>query len=400
VISQQMALEGIRVLDLTQALAGPYCAQLLGDLGADVVKIERPGEGDQARGWGPPFLGEVSTYFLGTNRNKRSVALDLQHPEAQAVLHGMVERADVFLHNLPRAASREKLGLDEPTLRALNPRLIYASITGFGLTGPYAERPGYDLIAQAMSGTMAMTGERGGEPTRFPTPIADITTGIYCAIGILTALYVRERTGVGQSIDTALLDSQLTWLAHIASNYLATGEPPERYGNLHPSIVPYQPFHASDKWIIVAVGTERLWKRMLEVVGLPELADDARFRTNADRLAHREALVPLLEARFCQQPAGYWLERLEAAQIPSGPIQSVPESLNDPQVQARGMVVELEHPILGVVRSLGTPIRLDGSPISYRRPAPLLGEHTVEVLAEFGFGPEAVTRLRAQGVIG
>src|SRR5690606_32548277 len=220
--------------------------------------------------------------------------------------------------NVPRAVTREKLGLSEETLRARNPRLIYASITGFGLTGPYAERPGYDVIAQGMSGTMALTGEAGSEPMRFPTPIADITTGIYCALGIVSALYVRERTGVGQSIDSALLESQITWLANVASSYLATGVPPKKLGNLHPSIVPYQPFRAADKWIIVAAGTERLWQRLLEVLDMPQLGADPHFATTADRLAHRNGLVPLLEARFRQESAAYWLERLEQAGIPSG----------------------------------------------------------------------------------
>lgn len=393
-------LDDIRVLDLTQALAGPYCTQLLGDLGADVIKIERPNEGDQARGWGPPFLAGQSAYFLGSNRNKRGLALDLQRPRGQEVLWRLVEQADVLVHNVPRRATRAKLGIDETTLRARNPRLIYASVTGFGLTGPYAERPGYDVIAQGMSGTMALTGEPDGGPMRFPTPIADITTGIYCALGIVSALYARERTGQGQSIDTALLDSQITWLANIGSSFLATGEPPKKLGNLHPSIVPYQPFLAADKWIIVAVGTERLWARLLEVLEMPELAADPRYATNADRLAHRAALIPLLEWRFSQEPATYWLERLDRAGIPAGPINPVEEALTGEHVLARGMVVELDHPVAGLVRSLGNPIKLDGTPVAYRRPAPLLGQHTAEILTELGYTGEELARLRGEGVVG
>lgn len=394
------ALDGIRVLDLTQALAGPYCTQLLGDLGADVIKIERPNEGDQARRWGPPFLAGESAYFLGTNRNKRGLALDLQHPRGHEVLWRLVERADVLVHNVPREATRAKLGIDEATLRGRNPRLIYASVTGFGLTGPYAGRPGYDVIAQGMSGTMALTGEPDGGPMRFPTPIADITTGVYCALGIIAALYARERTGQGQSIDTALLDSQITWLANIASSFLATGEPPKKLGNLHPSIVPYQPFRAADKWIIVAAGTERLWQRLLELLEIPELGADTRFTTNADRLVHRDDLIPLLEQRFRQEPATVWLQRLEQAGIPCGPIQPVEEALADQHVLARGMVVELDHPVAGVVRSLGNPIKLSETPIAYRRPAPLLGQHTDEILAEVGYASDELARLRHEGVIG
>lgn len=394
------ALDGIRVLDLTQALAGPYCTQLLGDLGADVIKIERPGEGDQARGWGPPFLAGESTYFLGTNRNKRGLALDLQHPGGREILWRLVEQSDVLVHNVPREETRVKLGLDEARLRTQNPRLIYASITGFGLTGPYAGRPGYDVIAQGMSGTMALTGDPEGGPVRFPTAIADMTTGIYCALGILAALYARERTGQGESIDTALLDSQVTWLANIASSYLATGEPPKKLGNLHPSVAPYQPFRTADAWIIVGAGTERLWRRLLEVLDLPELAGDSRFETNADRLVHLPELIPVLEARFRQKPAAFWLQQLDRAGIPCGPINPIEDALADEHVLARGMVVELEHPLAGLVRSLGNPIKLGNAPVTYRRPAPLLGQHTGEILTELGYTQDDLARLQREGAIG
>ncbi|MCG8606206.1 CoA transferase, partial [bacterium] len=251
-------LTGIKVLEHTTALAGPYCAQLLGDLGAEVIKIERPGTGDQARGWGPPFVSGESAYFLGTNRNKRGLTLDLSREEGQEVLQKLLRHSDVLVHNVPREETRRKLGLDQTSCEAMNPKLVWASITGFGNTGPYAERPGYDLIAQGMSGTMEVTGEEGTPPTRFPTAIADITAGIYTALGIVSALFVREHTGKGQAVDTALLDSQVSWLAYLASSYLATGEPVEKVGNAHPSIVPYQPFPTADRWIIVAVGSERL----------------------------------------------------------------------------------------------------------------------------------------------
>jgi crotonobetainyl-CoA:carnitine CoA-transferase CaiB-like acyl-CoA transferase len=392
-------LAGILVLDHTTALAGPYCTQLLGDLGADVIKIERPGEGDQARGWGPPFVGGESAYFLGTNRNKRGMTLDLSQPAGREVLRRLLERADVLVHNVPRESSRQKLGLDEATCRAINRRLIWASITGFGNTGPYAERGGYDAMIQGMGGTMYLTGEPDSGPARFPTAIADITTGMYTALAILSALLAREHTGEGQAIDTALFDSQVTWLANIASNYLASGEPAKKLGNAHPNIVPYEPFPTADGWIIVAAGNESLWGRLVELLEWPELGDDPRFATNADRLVHRDELIPLLAKRFRQRPAREWLDRLEKARIPAGPINTPEETLQDEHLLARGMIVELQHPAAGLVRSLGNPMKLSGTPVTYRRPAPMLGEHTEEILAELGYGAREIEHLRDEGVI-
>lgn len=392
-------LAGIRVLDHTTALAGPYCTQLLGDLGADVIKIERPGEGDQARGWGPPFLEGESAYFLGTNRNKRGMTLDLSRRAGREVLRRLLERADVLVHNVPRESSRKKLGLDEATCRAINRRLIWASITGFGNTGPYAGRGGYDAMIQGMGGTMAITGEPDSGPTRFPTAIADITTGIYTALAIIAALFAREHTGEGQAIDTALFDSQVTWLANIASNYLASGEPAKKLGNAHPNIAPYEPFPTADGWIIVAAGNERLWGRLVELLEWPELGDDPRFATNADRLVHREELVLLLAERFRQRPAREWLDRLEKARIPAGPINTPEETLKDEHLLARGMIVELEHPAAGLVRSLGNPMNLSGTPVTYRRPAPMLSEHTEEILAELGYRVDGIEQLQNAGVV-
>ena len=392
-------LAGIRVLDHTTALAGPYCTQLLGDLGADVIKIERPGEGDQARGWGPPFLEGESAYFLGTNRNKRGMTLDLSRRAGREVLRRLLERADVLVHNVPRESSRKKLGLDEATCRAINRRLIWASITGFGNTGPYAGRGGYDAMIQGMGGTMAITGEPDSGPTRFPTAIADITTGIYTALAIIAALFAREHTGEGQAIDTALFDSQVTWLANIASNYLASGEPAKKLGNAHPNIAPYEPFPTADGWIIVAAGNERLWVRLVELLEWPELGDDPRFATNADRLVHREELVLLLAERFRQRPAREWLDRLEKARIPAGPINTPEETLKDEHLLARGMIVELEHPAAGLVRSLGNPMNLSGTPVTYRRPAPMLSEHTEEILAELGYRVDGIEQLQNAGVV-
>lgn len=392
-------LNDILVIDHTSALAGPYCTQLLGDLGAEVIKIERPNSGDQARGWGPPFVGGESAYFLGTNRNKRGMTLDLSKETGHDILQRLLQRADVLVHNLPRQDTRQKLGLDQEKCRGLNPRLIWACISGFGNSGPYAERPGYDVIAQGMSGTMYVTGEPEHGPLRFPTPIADMTAGIYTALAIVSALFTRERTGQGQAIDTALLDSQVTWLANLASNYLTTGDSVKKLGNAHPSIVPYQPFPTADGWIIVGVGSERLWQRLVEVLAWSKLGDDPRFATNADRLQHREELVLLLAERFRQYSSNEWLDKLEAASIPAGPINTPEAILNDEHLLARGMIVELEHPVLGTIRSLGNPIKLSNTPVSYHRPPPLLGEHTMEILAELGYDKNEIDRLKKKGIV-
>ncbi len=393
------ALDGIKVIEHSTALAGPYCAQLLGDLGAEVIKIERPDGGDQARGWGPPFVGSESAYFLGSNRNKRGMTLDLSKAEGRQILHQLLERADVLIHNVPREATRQKLGLDEQTCRAINSKLIWASITGFGNSGPYAERAGYDIIAQGMSGTMHVTGEPDSPPMRFPTPMADLTAGIYTALAIVSALLAKERTGEGQAIDTALLDSQVTWLSNLASNYLTAGEPAQKLGNAHPSIVPYQPIPTADDWIIVAIGSERLWQSLVEVLAWPELGADPRFATNKDRLAHRDELVPMLADRFRQKGAKEWLQKLEGADIPAGPILKPEQILNEPHLLSRGMIVELEHPAIGVYRMLGNPMKFSKSPVSYRRPAPLLGEHNMEILSELGYRKDRIAQLQKTSVI-
>ena len=392
-------LKGIRVIDHTSALAGPYCTQLLGDLGADVIKIERPGQGDQARGWGPPFIGGVSAYFLGTNRNKRGLTLNLSHPEGRAILKKLLEITDVVVHNVPRESSRKKLGLDAESCCSINPRLIWACISGFGNTGPYAEKPGYDVIAQGMSGTMYITGEPEHGPIRFPTPIADISAGIYTALAIVTALFARERTGEGQCIDTALLDAQVTWLANVASNHLATGEPIQKLGNAHPSIVPYQPFPTADEWIMVGAGSEALWQKLIQVLELPELGDDPRFRSNADRLKHRQELIPILASRFQKAPAQEWIAKLESAGIPVGPINPPEKILTDKHILERGMIVELEHPTLGILRSLGSPIKLSNTPVSYRLPPPLLGEHTKEILLELGYSHNKIEEFAIKHIV-
>jgi len=394
------ALAGLRVVDLTQALAGPFCTMILGDLGADVIKVERPRVGDQSRGWGPPFLEGESAYYLSTNRNKRSVTLDFGSPAGQEVLHRLLAGADVFVTNIPRWESLRKRGLDYETVHRRWPRLVYCIISGFGMTGPYAGRSGYDLVAQAMSGTMALTGEPDGEPMRFPTPLADMTAGLYSVIGILAALEVRSRTGEGQLVDISLVEGQINWLTNVAGSYFATGQEPPRLGNVHPSITPYQPFQTKDGRIILAVGSERLWRRLCGVLGVEDtVGQDPRFATNQDRNRHREELVEILTGILSQHETAYWLPLFEEAGIPSGPIYGVGEALNDPQVLARGGVVELQHPLAGVVRSLGNPVHLSDTPPAYHRAPPLLGQHTEEVLRELGYDLETIERLKAEGVV-
>jgi crotonobetainyl-CoA:carnitine CoA-transferase CaiB-like acyl-CoA transferase len=393
-------LDDIRVLDLTQAMAGPYCAMLLGDLGADVIKIEKPGSGDQARGWGPPFVQTESAYYLTANRNKRSLTLNLDHHEGIRLLHALVAHADIFLINQPSRASLVKRQTDYDSLRALNPRLIYCSITGYGFSGPKAERAGYDLIAQGEAGLMSFTGEPGAEPMRYPIPIADITTGIYAALGVLAALRARDQSGEGQFIDMALFDSQLTWLNHLGSNYLNAGQEPQRIGNAHASIVPYQVFRAQDKYIIIGVGSEALWRKFCKVLEVEEtIGRDERFLNNPLRIQHRAALIPQLQAILGTKPADEWLCALQAQGIPCGPINSAAEALNDPQARARGMIVEIDHPLIGKARSVGNPMHLGANGVSYRRPPPMLGEHTEEVLRELGEGEAQIANLRAEGVV-
>jgi crotonobetainyl-CoA:carnitine CoA-transferase CaiB-like acyl-CoA transferase len=392
------ALEGVRVIDLTEALAGPYCAMILGDLGADVIKIERPGVGDQSRKWGPPFVGTESAYFLSVNRNKRSVALDIKSEAGRVQLERLLEAADVFICNVPRVESLREAGLLPEPLLARNPKLIYCSITAYGRTGPYAGRVGYDLVAQGEAGLMAATGEVDGSPMRWPVAAADLSSGLWSALSILAALHARDQTGKGQFIDQSLLEGQLSWAPVMAAQHLASGRRPPKLGNRHANIVPYELFQAQDKHLIVAVGTEAQWRRLCEALGLGrEVRDNLRFATNADRVRNRAALKLLLDAVFGRRSADYWLGVLRGAEIPCGPVNALDEALNDPQVRHRRMVVELAHP-MGTVRALGSPIHLSETPVTYRRRPPLLGEHTAEVLEEAGCGVVGVAPTAAAEV--
>ncbi len=380
-------LRDIQVLEMTEALAGPYCAMMLGDLGADVIKIERPDIGDQSRKWGPPFVSGESPYFLSVNRNKRSLELNIKDESHLDIFWKLVAQSDVFITNIPRMSSLKSAKIDPDTLAAINPRLVYSAISGYGHTGPKASRGGYDIVAQGESGLMALTGEVGGPPVRFPTPMSDITAGIYSLIGILSALYSRDKlpngTGKGQFIDVSLVDSQTTFLANLGGSFLVTGERPERMGNMHPTITPYQPIKAKDKAMIVAVGTERLWKRFCKVLGVEKsLMTDVHFASNPDRNKNRNKLVPLLEDILRKKNAKEWINEFVENGIPAGPINFPDETLTDDHLIERGMIVELEHPLLGIIKTIGSPINMSGGGPSYRRYPPRLGEHNEEIALE------------------
>ena len=380
-------LDGIRVVEMTEALAGPYGAMLLGDLGADVIKVERPGIGDQARGWGPPFVGEMSAYFLSTNRNKRSFVLDYNQPNGLEALHKLIATADIFIINQPSLESLRKRKLDAPTLRERHQRLIYCSISGYGFSGPKAGLPGYDILAQAEAGLMSFTGDKNSGPMRYPIAIADMTCGIYAAMGILAALFAREKTGQGQFLDMALFDSQLTWLVNAGSSFLNAGVMPRRWGNAHPNIVPYEMFSGSDGvYFVIGVGTEALWQKFTAMIDAAiDLHSGPRFKSNAERIKHRSELIPILQKAFNKKTTCEWLERFATAGIPAAKINGVSEALNDIQAQARGLVVQLEHPMLGIVKSIANPMRLSDTPVTYRLAPPFLGEHTSQILHSLGY---------------
>lgn len=395
-------LAGIKVLDLSRVLAGPWCTQLLADLGAEVVKVERPGAGDDTRHWGPPWHGEgderVAAYFLSANRGKKSAAIDFANPEGAALVRRLAEQADVVVENF-KVGGLKKFGLDAESLRAANPRLVVASITGFGQDGPYADRAGYDFIIQGMGGLMSITGQPdgspGGGPMRVGVAVIDLFTGMYTATAILAALFRRERTGEGAHIDAALFDTSLAMLANQVSNALVSGKDPPRQGNTHPNIVPYQPFEAADKPLIIAVGNDRQFAKVAELCGHPEWASDERFSTNAARVHNRAEMVRLIADCIRQKPAADWFAKLDAAGIPAGPINTISEALADVQAQHRQMV----RTIAGVPL-MGSPVRLDGERTDSDLPPPALGQHTNEVLAGLSLDGRELERLRSAGVIG
>jgi crotonobetainyl-CoA:carnitine CoA-transferase CaiB-like acyl-CoA transferase len=404
------ALTGYRVLDLSRVLAGPWCGQTLADLGAEVIKVERPGAGDDTRAWGPPWMKDrndertsETSYYQSTNRGKLSVALNLASPEGQALVRALATDCDVLIENY-KAGSLAKYGLDYATLAELNPRLVYCSVTGFGQTGPRAAEPGYDFIVQGIGGLMSITGERddlpGGGPQKVGVAFSDLMTGLYSTVAIQAALLSREKTGVGQHIDMALLDVQVATLCNQSQNYLASGKPPGRYGNAHANIVPYQVFRASDQDFIIACGNDSQFLALCDAIGLPHLPADPRFTRNADRVANREAIIQILSEHFIGDRAQAWISRIHPRGVPIGAINSIAQALDEPQVQARNMLVNIPHPLKPDFVTVGSPIKMSGTPVEYLRPAPMLGEHTDEVLKrQLNMSDEQLAQLKASGVI-
>ena len=391
-------LDGVRVLDLTQILAGPFCTMLLADMGADVIKIEKPDGGDDTRRMGPPFIGGESAAFLVTNRNKRSIVVDLKREEGKRVFHRMAKDADVLVQNLS-PGTLERMGLGYEDLRELNPALIYCTISGFGGTGPYKHRRGFDLVTQGMSGLMSITGLPDSPPLKISVPVTDLNSGMYGAYGVLCAYINRLKTGKGQHVDSSMLDAGIAYTFWESAVYFTTGEVPKPVGSTHRLLAPYQPFHTSDGYINVACANQATWERMCGAINRQDLLEDPRFATNADRVQNlAEMLEPLTET-FAQESSDHWLEILEKAGVPSGPIYNMAEVYSNPQVLARDMVVEMEHPTAGRVRNIGIPVKLSETPGSVRRPAPTLGQHTEEVLTEFGYSGEDIAGFKNSGVV-
>lgn len=403
------ALEGIRVLDLSRVLAGPWCGQIFADLGAEVIKVERPKTGDDTRMWGPPWMkndkGEdtrEAAYYQSANRNKMSIAIDIATPEGQELVRALAAESDVLIENY-KAGSLKKYGLNYETLKEINPRLVYCSITGFGQTGPRAPEPGYDFIVQGIGGLMSVTGEKddlpGGGPQKVGVAFADLTTGLYSTIAIQAALLNRHITGLGQHVDMALLDVQVALLANQGMNYLASGKVPGRYGNAHANIVPYQVFRAADQDFIIACGNDKQFVALTQAIGLLELPNDPRFTTNALRIKHRQEIGDLLAAHFLGNTAKYWVEAIHAVQVPVGLINNLEQALHEPQVQSRNMLIEMEHPLKDKLQVIGSPIKLSRTPVEYKKAPPMLGEHTNEVLTRI-VSPEQIKALKDKGIIG
>lgn len=404
-------LTGLKVLDLSRILAGPTCTQLFGDLGAEIIKIERPEKGDDTRYWGPPFLQDEngedtseSAYYMSANRNKNSVAVDLTKPEGQSIIRDLAKGCDILIENF-KVGDLKRYGLDYDTLRGINPSLIYCSITGFGMTGPYAHRPGYDFLIQGMGGIMSLTGkpdEEGGEPTKCGVGIADVMCGMYASTAILSALHARHASGKGQHIDISLLDCQVAWLINQGAGYLVSGEIPPRRGNEHPTIVPYGTFRASDQSFIIAAGNDEQFQRLCEVLDAPELAKDNRFSKNKNRVINRRELIPIIDAKTATKPSGHWLETMEAVGVPCGPVNNLEQTFADPQIQHREMAINMPHRANSEdgVRLIGNPLNFSETPVSYHQAPPIRAEHTKEILAKhLGLSDEKIAELEQNGII-
>ncbi len=393
------ALEGIRVIDLSRVLAGPYCTMMLADMGAEVIKIEMPGSGDDTRAWGPPYAGGESAYYLCVNRNKKSITLNLKRPEGRQIVLDLAKTGDVLLENF-KVGTMAEMGLSYEKLQEINPRLVYCSLTGYGPDGPYANRPGYDFITQAEAGIMSFTGEPEGQPMKVGVAIVDMTAGMLACSAILAALRYRDQTGLGQRIDISLLEAAIAWLGNVGSNYLIGGLLPKRYGNAHPNIVPYETFRARDRYIAVGVGNDRQFRRFCEIIGKPEWADDPRFDTNSHRVENRDIIIPLIQEAFLARDADEWIAALQDAGIPCGPINTLDRVFDDPQVKARGIVVDVAHPTAGRIKLVGPPYKFSRTPATVRSHPPLLGEHTEQVLTTLlGYSQAKVKSLRQKGVI-
>jgi len=392
-------LSGVRVLDLTRVVAGPYCSMFLGDLGAEVVKVEQPGAGDDTRGWGPPFAGGESAYYLCINRNKQSLTLDLKSQRAVELLRQLVKAADVILENF-RPGTMERLGLGEKELREINPRLIYASLTGFGADGPMSDWPGYDLIVQAWGGLMSITGTPDGEPVKVGVAIIDLVAGLMLGKAITAALFVREKIGVGQRIDTSLLEAEVASLINVGSNYLVGGKVPSRWGNAHPNIVPYQNFQTADGYLVIGVASEVIWQRFCEAIGQTDLIEDSRFADNSKRVENRSELIALLSQIFLQRRNDAWFKLLTDAEVPCSPVQTVDQVFQAPQVLQRDMLIEVDHPTAGKVRMAGIPVKFSVTPATVRLPPPLLGEHNETILKSWlGLSADSIGELKKEKVI-
>jgi crotonobetainyl-CoA:carnitine CoA-transferase CaiB-like acyl-CoA transferase len=392
------ALEGIKVLDLSRALAGPYCTMMLADMGAEVIKVEMPGRGDDSRSWGPPFVEGESAYFISINRNKKSINLNMKSEKSMEIIHKLIKRSDVLVENF-RPGAMERLGLGYERVKEMNPRIIYASISGFGQDGPYRMLPGFDQVLQGMGGLMSITGEPGGPPIKVGVAIADISGGMFAAYGIVVALYNREKTGRGQMIDVSLLDSQVAWLTYRAGAYLTSGEVPQPVGSGHPVIVPYQAFKAKDVYINIAAGNDQLWEKFCKAVGLEKVMNDPKFATNAKRVENREEIVKIISDLIVTRNGEEWLQIITDAGVPCGPIYTVDKIFADPQVLHRQMLKELDHLKAGKVKVTGIPVKLSDTPGEVETAPPVLGQHTQEILNELGYSDQDLEKLRQEKVV-